>query len=106
MSQDGPVSATIIPFPRARPPAANDAAQERLKQALAGLDQALTRQREAIAAWRRTLGELNGVVSGLGESLHRYRGSLDRLGTSVAGLHVQATQLERTADAALKASIP
>ena len=47
------------------------------------------------------MADLSTVVSGLGDSLQRYRGSLDTLGTRVAGLHAQAVQLEQTADAAL-----
>ena len=51
--------------------------------------------------WRGALANLSTVVSGLGDSLHRYRSSLDTLGTRVAGLHTQAVRLERIADAAL-----
>ena len=47
------------------------------------------------------IGELSTVVSGLGDSMQRYCGNLDTLGTRVAGLHAQAVQLEHTADAAL-----
>ena len=50
------------------------------------------------------LAELSTVVSGLGDSMQRYCGSLDALGTRVAGLHAQAVQLEQTADAALAAA--
>ena len=48
-----------------------------------------------------SLAELGTVMSGLGESLQRYRGGLDTLGNTRFGLHDQAVQLERTADAAL-----
>jgi phage-related tail protein len=91
----------IIQFPR-RPQAAArlDEGQERLRRALATLDNAIADQRVAVAAWRKALGELGSVVSGLGESLHRYRGNLDTLGTRVAGLHSQAVRLEKIADAA------
>ena len=40
-------------------------------------------------------------MAGLGDSMQRYRGSLDALDSRVAGLHAEAVQLERTADAAL-----
>jgi hypothetical protein len=40
-------------------------------------------------------------MAGLGDSLNRYRGSLDSLGERVDGLHAQAVRLERTADTAL-----
>ena len=58
-------------------------------------------QRAAVAAWRSALTDLGTVVSGLGDSLRRYRGSLDTLGSQVAELHAEASQLERRADAAL-----
>ena len=98
------VTAVIIPFPSRRPAVCGSEGQERLRRALAGLDEALATQCAAVAAWRAALGELGGVVSGLGDSLRRYRGSLDTLGTRVAGLHAQAVLLERTADAALTVS--
>ena len=100
MSDSSP-TAQIIPFP-ARQPNPDDA-QERLRRALAGLENAIAGQRAAVAAWRKALGELGTVVSGLGESLQRYRGNLDTLGDRVAGLHTQAVKLEQTADAALAA---
>lgn len=97
------VTAVIIPFPSRRPATGCDG-QERLRRALEGLDEALATQRAAVAAWRAALSDLGGVVSGLGDSLRRYRGSLDALGSRVAGLHAQAVRLERTADAALAVS--
>ena len=96
-----PVTAEIIPFPSRRPRSSADDGQERLRRALAGLDEAVAGQRAAVAAWRGALADLGTVVSGLGDSLQRYRGNLDALGARVAGLHAQAVQLERTADAAL-----
>lgn len=101
MSEQTSVSAEIIPFPSRRPAPTGDDGQERLRRALAGLDEALAGQRAAFAAWRGALGELSTVVSGLGDSMQRYCGNLDTLGTRVAGLHAQAVQLEHTADAAL-----
>jgi ABC-type transporter Mla subunit MlaD len=98
------VSADIIPFPQRRPASAIDDGQERLRRALLALDAAVTGQRAAVAAWRSTLAELGTVMAGLGESMQRYRGSLDTLGSRVAGLNAQAVQLERTADAALAVS--
>lgn len=101
MSEATSQSATIIAFPRERLTPPSDAGEERLRRALAGLDQAVAGQRDAVAAWRGALADLGRVVSGLGDSLQRYRGSLDTLGNRVAGLHDQAVQLERTADAAM-----
>lgn len=104
MSDPTFATAEIIPFPLRRAVPPTDDGQERLSRALAGQEEALAGQRAALAAWRGALGELSAVVSGLGSSLQRYRGSLDNLGGHVAGLHAQAVQLERTADAALATS--
>jgi hypothetical protein len=100
MSDSSP-TAQIIPFPSRQPHP--DDAQERLRRALAGLEDAIAGQRAAVAAWRKALGELGTVVSGLGENLQRYRGNLDTLGDRVAGLHTQAVKLEQTTEAALAA---
>jgi hypothetical protein len=67
---------------------------------LVGLDNAIAGQRAAVATWRGALADLGTVVSGLGNSLQRYHGSLDTLDARVARLHTQAVQLEHTADAA------
>jgi phage shock protein A len=94
-------SAQIIPFPNRQRTSTDSDGQERLRRALAGLDSALADQRLAIASWRKALGELGTVVSGLGQSLQQYRGSLDTLGDRIAGLHTQSVMLERIADTAL-----
>ena len=99
MSDPTQATARIIPFPARAVP--SDAGQERLRRALAGLDEAVAGQRAAVAAWRGALADLSRTVSGLGDSLQQYRGNLDTLGERVAGLNAQAVQLERTADAAL-----
>jgi hypothetical protein len=101
MSEQTFVTAEIIPFPSRQPAPTGIDGQERLRRALAGLDEALAEQRAVFAAWRSSLGELSTVVAGLGDSMQRYCGNLDTLGTRVAGLHAQAEQLEQTADAAL-----
>lgn len=101
MSDPTPVTADVIPFPLRQRATTQDDGQERLRRALVKLDNAITGQRAAVATWRATLADLSTVVSGLGESLQRCRGSLDTLGARVAGLHDQAVQLEHTADAAL-----
>ncbi len=102
MTESTFVSAEIIAFPsrQAHAPAAEDG-QERLRRALANLEEAVAGQRAAVAAWRGALTDLGTVMHGLGESMQRYRGNLDTLGGRVAGLHAQAVQLERTADAAI-----
>jgi hypothetical protein len=93
--------AIIIPFPSRQPAPPTDEGQQRLHRALMALDEAVQGQRSAVAAWRAALADLGTVMSGLGESMQRYRSSLDTLDTRVAGLHAQAVQLERTADKAL-----
>jgi hypothetical protein len=80
---------------------ARDEAQERLQRALDSLNEALAGQRAAVAAWRGALGDLAGAVSGIDDSLRRYRGSLDSLASRFSGLRAQAALLERTADTAL-----
>jgi len=94
-------NAQIIPFPRSPRASADNDGQERLRRALAGLDAALAGQRLAISAWRKALGDLGTVVTGLGESLQQYRGNLDSLSDRVAGLNTQSVVLERIADTAL-----
>ena len=96
-----PFSATVIPFPGQRQTQAGTDGQERLRRALATLDEAVAGQRAAVANWRAALAELGTTMAGLGDSLNRYRGSLDSLGDRVDGLHAQAVRLERTADTAL-----
>jgi hypothetical protein len=95
------VTAKIIPFPQRQRAVIAEDGQERLRQALAGLDTAVAGQRAAVAAWRGALAELGTVVCGLGENLRRYRGSLATLEMRITALHTQAVLLERTADAAL-----
>jgi uncharacterized coiled-coil protein SlyX len=102
MSESMMTTAQIIQFPSPRADAA-EKGQERLCRAVAELNAAVVRQREAVAVWRGALAELGTVVSGLGTSLQRYQGSLDTLGQRVGRLHDQAVQLERTADAAIAA---
>jgi hypothetical protein len=54
------------------------------------LDAAVAWQRDAAATWRSALADLSKVMSGLGETIQHYRGSLDTLGTRVANRHAQA----------------
>jgi hypothetical protein len=104
MSDQPALSAQIIPFPSRQPAAPTDEGQERLRRALVALDEAVAGQREAVAAWRGALADLGTVMSGLGDSMQRYRGSLEALDNRVGKLHAEAVQLERTADAALAVS--
>jgi hypothetical protein len=95
-----PGTAQIIPFPGPAPAAAPDG-HERLHRAMIALEAAVDGQRAAVAEWRKALGDLRTTMSGLGDSMRRYRGSLDALGERVGTLHTQARQLEHTADVAL-----
>jgi hypothetical protein len=99
LSESSSVTAQVIPFPLRRPLVQRDG-NERLQRAIAALDSAIANQRVAVAAWRSALADLSKVVSGLGDGLQRYRGSLDGLAVRVDSLRAQAIQLERTADAA------
>jgi hypothetical protein len=115
-------SAEIIPF-RARqaaPAAADPAAQSpapqspatrsaaepspaeaRLTRALAGLNNAVTTQRAAMAAWKAALGDLRTVTGRLGASLRTYNDSLGHLDARVNTLRAEAVKLEAWADDAL-----
>jgi hypothetical protein len=104
MTELSPLTAEIIPFPLRRPAPPTEEGQDRLRRALADLESAIAGQRQAVATWRQALADLGNAVSGLGGSLQRYQGSLVSLGTRVEGLHTQAVQLERIADAALAGS--
>ena len=100
------VGAEIIPFPVRQPMGlAGSDPQERLRKALAALDTAMTEQKAAMAGRRDSLDQLKKSTQGLGLSMQRYRGSLDKLGADVADLHKQATQLESWADDALKKGV-
>jgi hypothetical protein len=103
MSERAADSAKIIPFPARQAAHPPESGQERLRRALLTLDAAMAAQRDAVVVWRGALADLGTVMSGLGESVQRYRGSLDMLDGRVASLHAEAVRLERTADAALAA---
>ena len=114
-------SAEIIPFPsRAVPPlteaalapvtplahsaaaqpatAEPNAAEARLTRALNGLNNAVTAQRAAMAAWRSALGDLRTVTGRLGASLRSYNDSLGHLDARVNTLRTEAVKLEAWAD--------
>ncbi len=92
-------SAQIILFPMRK--TAENSQNERLTNALTALDFALAEQRVAVAAWRETLTELRGIMSGLGASLTDYQDSLARLGTQVAAVNSDAQAMEDWTDAVL-----
>ncbi len=88
------LSADILPFPTRAPRSDED----RLRAALVELEAALAEQRNAIAEFRKSLGALGGAVTGLGQSLDHYAGTL---ATTKADLHATreaAQRLEATAD--------
>ncbi len=82
-------SAAIIAFPR-RP---RETPQQRLARALTALDGALSQQRAVVAQWRDSVAQLQTSMSGLGESLHRYRDRLATLSGEVAVVNTQAKDL-------------
>jgi ABC-type transporter Mla subunit MlaD len=109
----------VIPFPRRRAAVQADAAasgnsrgtsrgqenptgQENLTRALEALNAALAAQQIAIAAWRASLSELKHTTETLSGGLRRYHSNLGSLGTRVASLRREATQLEAWADNVLQ----
>ncbi len=106
-------TAQIIPFPArpgplvaaaATPPAPaveQSAAEARLSRALAGLNNAVTTQRAAMAAWKAALGDLRTVTGRLGASLRTYNESLGHLDARVSTLRSEALKLEAWADDAM-----
>lgn len=105
-------TAEIIPFRSrpAEPATANSTtlsqveptpAETRLSRALLNLNDALTVQHAAIAAWKSSLGELSMATGRLGASLRSYNDSLGQLDERVATLHTEAVKLEAWADDAL-----
>jgi hypothetical protein len=101
-----PESATIIlfptpasvPAPSARAKPEPTPAEARLTRALAGLNDAITTQRAAVAAWKASLGELSTATGRLGSSLRGYNDSLGKLDARVATLRAEAVKLEYWAD--------
>jgi hypothetical protein len=92
-------TADIIPFPPRK--MMENGQNDRLTTALTALDIALAEQRAAVAAWRESLTELRGVMSGLGAGLADYQDSLTRLGTKVETLNSDARATEDWANAVL-----
>ncbi|HEY2132799.1 MAG TPA: hypothetical protein VGH36_07475 [Acetobacteraceae bacterium] len=92
-------SARIIAFPCAPEPA--DASADRLPRALAALEVALSLQREALARWQATFGELRGSMATVSGSADRCQDSLAQLGTLVVGLDHANRALTITLDDAL-----
>jgi hypothetical protein len=73
-------------------------AEARLTRALIGLNDAVTAQRVAIAAWKSSLGELSAATGRLGSSLRSYNDSLGQLDARVKTLRTEAVKLEAWAD--------
>jgi len=84
--------------PLARTPAEPTEAEARLSRALIGLNDAVTAQRAAIAAWKSSLGELSTATGRLGSSLRSYNDSLGQLDARVKTLRTEAVKLEAWAD--------
>ena len=97
------MGAEIIAFPARRTTAAPaDAGGNRLERALRDLDAALAAQRASIAVWRASLAELKTTVTGLGDDMRQYAGSLDRLQAGVGRVNGEARRLEDWADGVLR----
>jgi hypothetical protein len=103
-------TAAIIAFP-ARRPAPQGAPQgtphgnqERLARALAGLDEALARQRSAMAEWRAALAELGASAVAVAAGRSSYHRRLRELQSCLATTHERAVTLERWADTMLDRS--
>jgi hypothetical protein len=104
-------TAEIIQFPsRPNTPSATSleparseptAEEARLARALAGLNDALTAQRAAVAAWRASLGALSTATGRLGASLRGYNDTLGQLDARVTTLRAEAVKLEAWADDAI-----
>jgi hypothetical protein len=92
-------TAEIIPFPHRK--TAENGSNDRMTIALTALDIAIAEQRAAVAAWRESLTELRGVMSGLGAGLADYQDSLSCLGSRVATLNSDTQAMENWADAVL-----
>lgn len=73
-------------------------AEARLSRALVGLNEAVTAQRAAIAAWKSSLGDLSAATGRLGTSLRSYSDSLGQLDARVKTLRTEAVKLETWAD--------
>lgn len=78
--------------------------QLRLQRAMAALDEAVTRQKAAIADWRASMSHLGSRVDGLGGALQGLRANLGGLQTQVSQLHSSARDLEAQADRLLAVS--
>ena len=101
-------TAEIIQFPSrpstppatvsARTPSEPTAAEARLARALAGLNDALTQQRAAVAAWKASLATLSTSTGRLAASLRGYHDTLGRLDARVATLRTESQKLEAWAD--------
>ncbi len=86
------MTSTVLPFPASR--ARRAAPEARLARALDQLATALAEQHAAVTAWRGALHDLKTANDGLGESLSRYAGELDRLSAGVGRLDSKARRVQ------------
>ncbi len=92
----GAAPASSTPQTRTRSDATQ--AEARLTRALADLDNALTAQRAAVAAWKSSLVDLSSSTGRLGSSLRDYHDSLGHLSARVDTLRAESVKLESWAD--------
>jgi hypothetical protein len=90
--------AIVIPFPT---PVTAASEQQRLRRALADLQNALADQKRALSDWRFAMTELGIGVAGLGHALGCYQDSLGAVESKLTGLREEAVKLECWADEAL-----
>lgn len=77
--------------------------ETRLRAALRSLEAALAAQHVALSDFRSNVRGLRSAVGDLGGTLGTFRQELDGVQHALADACTSARQLERTADAALKA---
>jgi septal ring factor EnvC (AmiA/AmiB activator) len=99
---DSVTEADILAFPadRARPPSP----ETRLARALANLEAALPKQREAALALQEASAALKTSVGALEARLLSHRDGLSQLANQVTQLNGEACRLEAWADSAIAAA--
>ena len=96
---DAARQAVILPFPEKGDPAA----QDRLRRALAGLDNAIARQRQAVSEWQSVLHSLRGAIHGLHGAASAQERTLGELAENIAGLHGESLRLQAWGETTLGA---
>ncbi len=90
--------AVILDFPARGEPAA----QDRLRRALAALDDATAQQRRAVAEWRLALAALQHAVGGLQGAVRAQHRAFGDLARGVDALHGELLRLRAWGEAAAR----